>query len=128
MKYLLDTHAFLWAVSAPASLSATARQEIEDLQHELLVSTASLWEIAIKFSLGKLQLSSPYEVFIPYQLALLGTGILAASTDHYATVARLPHHHRDPFDRLIIAQSLVEQVPIISVDDKFDAYGIQRIW
>jgi PIN domain nuclease of toxin-antitoxin system len=128
MKYLLDTHAFLWAISAPASLSVTARQEIEDLQNELIVSTASLWEIAIKLGVGKLQLTSPYETFIPQQLALLSANVMAASTIHYATVAKLPHHHRDPFDRLIIAQSLVEQVPVISVDDKFDAYAIRRVW
>jgi PIN domain nuclease of toxin-antitoxin system len=77
---------------------------------------------------GKLQLSAPYETFIPQQLALLSANVMAASTIHYGAVAKLPHHHRDPFDRLIIAQSLVEQIPIISVDDKFDAYAIQRIW
>jgi PIN domain nuclease of toxin-antitoxin system len=128
MKYLLDTHAFLWAISAPASLSVTARREIEDLQNEMIVSTASLWEMAIKLGVGKLQLSSDYETFIPQHLAQLNASVLAASTIHYATVAKLPHHHRDPFDRLIIAQSLVEQIPIISVDDKFDAYTNRSIW
>lgn len=128
MKYLLDTHAFLWAISEPVKLSATARQEIESRQNELHISNASLWEIAIKSGLGKLHLSSPYETFIPQQLTLLGVSVLEASIIHFAAVARLPHHHRDPFDRLIIAQSIVEQVPVISVDDKFDKYGIQRIW
>lgn len=128
MKYLLDTHAFLWAISDPAKLSSTARQEIENLQNELLISTASLWEIAIKFGLGKLRLSSAYETFIPQQLSLLGVTVVEASILHFAAVARLPHHHRDPFDRLIIAQSIVERTPVISIDDKFDNYGIQRVW
>ena len=128
MKYLLDTHAFLWAIAAPADLSATARQAIEDLSNELLVSTGSLWEIAIKHGIGKLQLAGPYATFIPHHLAVLNVNVLAATMAHYAAVAQLPHHHRDPFDRLIIAQAQVEQAPVISLDDKFDAYGIQRIW
>ncbi len=128
MKYLLDTHAFLWAISDPAKLSATARQEIENLQNELLISTASLWEIAIKFGLGKLRLASAYETFIPQHLTLLSVTVVEASIIHFAAVARLPQHHRDPFDRLIIAQSIVEQTPVISIDDKFDSYGIQRTW
>jgi PIN domain nuclease of toxin-antitoxin system len=128
MKLLLDTHAFLWAVSEETLLSDQARDLIQNNRNDLLLSTASLWEIAIKLSIGKLTLTEPYDVFVPEQLAVLGVVVLPASIQHYALVAGLPHHHRDPFDRLIIAQAIAEKLPIISIDDKFDKYSVQRRW
>jgi PIN domain nuclease of toxin-antitoxin system len=92
------------------------------------LSTASLWEIAIKISLGKLALTEPFDVLIPAQLNLNGIELLEISVAHASMVANLPFHHRDPFDRLLIAQAQVEQMTIVSKDDTFDAYGIKRKW
>jgi PIN domain nuclease of toxin-antitoxin system len=89
---------------------------------------ASLWEIAIKVSLGKLMISGSLDTFIPEQLALNSIGILNITLAHTAAVSTLPFHHRDPFDRLLVAQSLVEDIPIISRDSTLDAYGVTRNW
>lgn len=128
MKLLLDTHAFLWFIMGSPNLSADARALIEDAANENLFSVAGLWEIAIKVSIGKLSLASPFDVLIPRQLGLNGIELLNISTDHAAVVATLPFHHRDPFDRLLIAQAMVEGVPIVSVDTAFDAYPVKRLW
>lgn len=106
-------------------LSRTARSLIEDEDNEWLLSTASLWEMAIKLSLGKLILAQPFDVLIPDQLRLNGIGVLNIEWSHISAVAKLAFHHRDPFDRLIVAQSMVEGMPIISADD---AYGVSRKW
>ena len=128
MKLLLDTHAFLWFIAGSSNLSDVARENIEALENERYVSVASAWEIAIKMSLGKLKTSAGFEEIIPAQLDLNAMNLLPISPRHLALVASLPFHHRDPFDRLILAQSLVENIPVISVDSSFDSYGIQRIW
>ncbi|MCX6034460.1 MAG: type II toxin-antitoxin system VapC family toxin [Chloroflexi bacterium] len=128
MNILLDTHAFLWFVEDDIKLSATARALIEDNQSRPFLSVASLWEIAIKISLGKLQLTQPYEEFIPQQLAMNGIGILGVTIAHTAAVATLPFHHRDPFDRLLAVQSNIEEMPLVSADPAFDAYRVKRVW
>ena len=128
MRLIIDTHTFLWAAEDISQLSKTSRDLVRDGSHELWLSSASVWEIAIKVSLGKLKLSSTFETFIPLQLALNRVETLEANLQHYALVARLPLHHRDPFDRLIIAQAMAEGVPVVSIDDKFDAYGVTRLW
>lgn len=128
MKLLLDTHAFLWFIAGNPNLSDVARENIEVLENERYVSVASAWEIAIKMSLGKLKASAEFEEIIPTQLDLNAMDLLPISPRHLALVAQLPFHHKDPFDRLILAQSLVEDIPVISVDSSFDSYGIQRIW
>ncbi|OGO80144.1 MAG: twitching motility protein PilT [Chloroflexi bacterium RIFOXYD12_FULL_57_15] len=92
------------------------------------LSVASLWEIAIKISLGKLNLKQPYEIFIPQQLALNGIGILNVTLEHTAAITTLPFHHRDPFDRLLVVQSKIEKMPLISIDPAFDAYQVERVW
>lgn len=84
--------------------------------------------MAIKISLGRLQLAQPFETFIPQQISVNRVGVLNITISHTAKVATLPFHHRDPFDRLLIAQALVEQMPIVSRDPEFDAYGITRLW
>lgn len=128
MKLLLDTHAFLWFIMGSAKLSATARALIEDAANEKFLSAASLWEMAIKVSLGKLKLAAPFAVLLPQQLSLNGVEVLPVKVEHTAVVAVLPFHHRDPFDRMLIAQAVVEQMPVVSTDAAFDAYAIRRLW
>lgn len=128
MNILLDTHAFLWFVDDNPRLSEPARVLIESDDTQPFISMASLWEMAIKISLGKLQLKESYETFIPQQLALNGIGILNFSIEHTAAVAALPFHHRDPFDRLIVAQAKIENMPLITADPAFDLYEVRRVW
>jgi PIN domain nuclease of toxin-antitoxin system len=128
VNLLLDTHAFLWFIGGSSSLSKKARTLIEDETNRVFLSTASLWEIAIKISLGKLTLSESFDVLIPEQLAVNGIELLDISVNHAALVANLPFHHRDPFDRLLVAQAQVEQMAVISKDEAFDAYAINRLW
>jgi len=128
MRILLDSHTLLWYLMGDARLSVKARQAIDDIANLKLVSAASIWEIAIKVSLGKLTLSEPFDPFIPRQIKQNGFGILSIDISHSATLTALPFHHRDPFDRMLIAQSLVEQIPVVGMDTAFDAYAVQRIW
>src|SRR5256714_2622977 len=128
MKLLLDTHTFIWFIMGIPQLSANARALIEDVANEKFLSVASLWEMAIKLSIGKLTLTAPFDVFIPQQLSLNGFESLNIEIAHAAVVATLPFHHRDPFDRLLIAQAMVEKMPIVSIDPSFDAYLVKRLW
>jgi PIN domain nuclease of toxin-antitoxin system len=128
MNILLDTHAFLWFIAGSDELSVTARELIEDENNRIFLSAASLWEMAIKVSLEKLTLNEPFETLIPEQLSQNGIEILNINTAHAAKIIQLPFHHRDPFDRLLIAQALVEDMSLISIDETFDAYEIKRIW
>ena len=125
---ILDTHAFLWYVLADPQLSGTARDSIVDSSAEVYVSPASYWEPAIKISIGKYSLTVPFESF--WQSAIAGNSfeILPVLIRHAAVLATLPFHHRDPFDRLIIAQAISEGVSVISADAAFDRYPIRRIW
>ena len=128
MNILLDTHAFLWFVWDDAHLSQAAKDAISDPNNRKLVSVAGVWEIGIKVSLQKLDLGMPYLPFMQSQLAINLFEMLSLTLEHGAEVSRLPFHHRDPFDRLMIAQSMCEQIPIVSADPAFDAYSIKRIW
>lgn len=128
MNILLDTHAFLWFVDDNPRLSQAARVLIEAEDSQPFLSMASLWEMAIKISLGKLQLEQPYEAFVPQQLALNGIGILNFSLEHIAEISHLPFHHRDPFDRMIAVQSRTEKMTLVSADTSFDAYEVERVW
>lgn len=127
MKLLLDTHAFLWFIEDSSQLSADAKNLLES-DVDLLISAASLWEIAVKISIGKLTLTQPFDVFIPDQLTKNAIDLLPIGIPHLALVSTLPLHHRDPFDRLLVAQAIIEQISIMSIDGKFDTYGVQRIW
>lgn len=127
-RTLLDTHTFLWFITANDRLGGRAREVIMDREGAMLVSVASLWEIAIKHGLGKLALDRPFEALIPGELERQGIDTLGISADHLSELVRLPLHHRDPFDRLIVAQALSEGLPVISADPAFDIYGVQRIW
>lgn len=128
MKLLLDTHALLWFVLGDASLSATARQLIEDAANSKHVSPASYWELAIKISIGKYALHEPYETFMDRAIRQNGFQILPIEPRHTAALINLPFHHRDPFDRLMVAQAIVENLILVSADPAFDAYSIQRLW
>ena len=128
MRLLLDTHTFLWFILDDPQLSSTARNLIEDSAHEVEVSPASYWEIAIKIKLGKYALPQPYQQFMETQIAANDFRILPIEPRHTALLTMMELHHKDPFDRLLVAQALAENVPIIGVDSQFDAYGVQRFW
>ena len=128
MKLLLDTHTLIWAVDDPAQLAPRAAAELQDPANELLLSAGSIWELAIKVGAKKLELSMPYGQWISQAISDLGLIILPISVEHADVQTELPFHHRDPFDRLLVAQSLYEQVPIVSIDPQLDPYGITRIW
>lgn len=128
MKLLLDTHTFLWFIEGSPRLSGHARMLIEDETNEIFLSVASLWELAIKISLGKLHLVQPFEILILQQLSLNNIMLLDITPRHASEVIALPFYHRDPFDRLLIAQSQVEQMPIVGNDPAFDLYPVTRLW
>lgn len=125
---LLDTHAFLQWVNDDPKLTAAARRAIADVANECYLSMASCWEMAIKSSLGKLKLASPIEQFIPEQLAANGFNLLDLTLRHIAMVEKLPFHHRDPFDRLLIVQAIAEKMVIVSADSVFPDYGVKSLW
>lgn len=128
MRLLIDAHAVIWYVDQDHLLSAAAHAAITDPANDLLLSAATLWEIAIKVGRGKLTLSSPYRAWMSQAITDLSLAVLPV-TIHYADAqAGLPLHHRDPFDRLLIAQALTEGVAVISADGVFDAYGLNRVW
>jgi len=127
MKVLLDTHVWLWMQAEPEKLGAVARELIDDEQNELLLSAASVWEIAIKVGAGRLRLPEPVTRYVPSRMQSSGVSALTVSHAHAAGVAALPSHHKDPFDRLLVAQALVESVPILSSDAQLDAYDSERI-
>lgn len=128
MRLLLDSHAFLWFCEGSAFLSAAARAAIEDLDNEKYVSHASAWEVAIKASLGKLKLAAPFDELFPG--AVVSNGFLTLPTDfrHCRELLTLPFHHRDPFDRLLIAQARVEGLTLVSRDPHFPSYGVPVLW
>lgn len=128
MNLLLDSHAFLWFIDGSAKLSPKARELIEDQENAKLVSVASLWEIGIKISLGRLTLAQPFEELIPRQIELNGFALLPLRIAHIAKVISLPFHHRDPFDRILLAQCMVEKLSVVSVDTAFDKYPVCRLW
>jgi PIN domain nuclease of toxin-antitoxin system len=128
MKYLLDTHTFLWFINGDKALSATAQSLIEDPSNEIFLSIASIWEMAIKVSLGKLTMPQPFTEFVLKEMQENNINLINISPEHAGFVATLPFHHRDPFDRLIIAQALSEKIAIIGSDTIFDSYSVDRKW
>ena len=128
MRQLIDTHSFLWFVWDDSRLSEKVAARIEDPSVETFISAASLWEIAIKVSLGKLILAQPLDQFLPNQLDQNGFALLPITLTDVCRVSFLPFHHRDPFDRMIAAQCLERDLPLLSADPAFDTYGVQRIW
>ena len=129
MKLLLDTHTFLWFVTNDPLLSQVAHTYLEDPNNTLYLSIASVWEMSIKHGIGKLPFAQPIEIFIPTQLQLNRIDILPITQEHTFYAGQLPMHHRDPFDRMLIAQSIVEAIPLVSADTSFVAYtGLTQIW
>lgn len=128
MKLLIDAHALIWAVDEPSKLSVAAAAALQAPANVRLISAATSWEIAIKCGTGKLMLSLPYLPWITKARRSLKAGVLPIAVKYADRQSRLPFHHRDPFDRMLVAQSLVEAFPIVSNDVQLDAYGITRIW
>ncbi len=128
MNVLLDTHTFLWFAWGDKQLSHKARSLIESTEHTTYLSMASVWEMAIKLNLGKLKLTRPFEDFLIERVDDNGFEVLPIERTHSLQLVSMPLHHRDPFDRMLVAQSLAERMPILSVDAVFETYGVQRIW
>jgi PIN domain nuclease of toxin-antitoxin system len=128
VRLLIDTRAFLWWVGDSRELSRRARAAIGNGRNECLVSIASGWEIAIKVSLGELRIEGSLDRFLPEQIAANGFRPLPIDLKHAARVAALPFHHRDPFDRLLAAQALEEDLALVTADPVFAKYGIRRVW
>ena len=128
MRILLDTHVILWYTLGSPQLSAGARLVVIDPANEVLISPASYWEIAIKVGIGKLALNRRYQDFMDACLNLHAMRILPILPAHTAGVISLPLHHKDPFDRLLIAQAIAENIPLVSADAILDAYPVQRLW
>jgi PIN domain nuclease of toxin-antitoxin system len=128
VNLLLDTHALLWHYLDDPQLSATARAAIADPANQILVSAASPWEIAIKLSTGKYTLHVSFPAFVQESIFDNGFIILPIQPRHTAELIALPYHHRDPFDRVIIAQAIAENMSVLSIDPILDRYPIRRIW
>ena len=128
MRFLLDTHTFLWAVRSPHELADRARWILADSSAELLLSIVVPWEIAIKTGIGKLENTARILDDFEGLISAGGFRSLETSTRHVIQSGALPLHHKDPFDRLLIAQALDLNIPILSCDDIFDRYGVKRIW
>ena len=128
MNYLLDTHTFLWFLTDDPQLSRKGKSVIDDPETNKYVSIASFWEIAIKLSKGKLELTQPFSTLMA-QMELNGFELLSISFEHTLELSTLPHHHGDPFDRIIISQAITEKYIAISRDKNFDKYnGLQLLW
>ena len=128
MRLLLDSHTLVWAVDSPTKLGSRAKAMLEDASNELLVSAATIWEVAIKVGLGKLALSMPYRQWMWQAIRDTGASVLPITVEYADVQASLPRHHGDPFDRLLVAQAVVEQLALVSSDAVFESYGIQRVW
>jgi PIN domain nuclease of toxin-antitoxin system len=128
VRLLLDTHAFLWWVEGTPALGRRARAAVANPDNEVFLSIASCWELAIKLSLGKLRLTQRLDRFIPEQLTINGFSQVPVELRHVLAVADLPFHHRDPFDRLLAAQALQDELAVVSTDRVFRRYGATVIW
>lgn len=128
MNLLLDTHTFLWFVWDDPNLSSKAKAFIEDGTNRKLVSIATCWEIAIKAGLKRLALGESAATFLPRQLATNGFEVLGIELAHATLVETLPPHHKDPFDRMLVAQAIIGGLVLVSADTILERYGIQRIW
>jgi PIN domain nuclease of toxin-antitoxin system len=128
MRLLLDSHTLIWSADEPARITPTAMSALSDSANDLLLSAATLWELAIKGGKGNLPLLISYRHWMDRAIADLDLVILPITLEHAERQAGLPWHHRDPFDRLLVAQAQVEGLPLVSADPALDAYGITRLW
>lgn len=127
MKLLLDTHIFIWWADQPERLSRAACSALEDETNDLMLSVVSVWEMQIKMQLGKLKLSLPLKELVKNQQETNDLTFLPVTLPHVLTLDALPFHHKDPFDRLLIAQSIEEGLTIVSADSKFSAYSVKLL-
>lgn len=127
MKHLIDTHTLLWYLSANKQLSRIAYDAIENDQNSIFISQATLFELAIKVSLGKLILPCEWEDLF-FKINTMGWTILTMGNTDFVTLSSLPFHHADPFNRLIACQAINLKIPVISIDSKLDKYGVSRVW
>lgn len=128
MKLLLDTHTFIWWDSAPNELSAATLQQIESIDNEVYISLASRWEIQIKTQLGRLELKADLAELIRQQQTENGVSLLPISLPHISELEHLPYYHKDPFDRITIAQSRIEAAAVVTCDRTFRQYDCEIIW
>jgi PIN domain nuclease of toxin-antitoxin system len=128
MKLLLDTHAFIWWASEPQRLSQKVLILCQDRANTLMISVASIWEMQIKLQLGRLRLTLPLRNLIESQQQANNLQVLPIELSHVLALDNLPLHHRDPFDRLLIAQSNVEDAPLVSMDRAFSEYQVKLLW
>lgn len=127
MRILLDTHCWLWLQVSPERLPAEIRDLLADPEHDLYLSAASAWEIAVKWALGKLPLPAPPAEYVPLRLERQGVAGLPVEPRHALQVASLPRHHRDPFDRMLVAQAQLEDLHLLTADRTFSAYESTRL-
>lgn len=128
MRLLLDTHTFLWLLESPEKLSGPALEACKNREHQLLLSVASAWEIQIKSQLGKLTLEVPLAEMIHNQQAANSLQVLAVDLEHVLELGNLPPHHKDPFDRLLVAQARIEGLRLVSSDDDIGQYDVSVLW
>ena len=128
MKLLLDTHTFNWWDSEPQRLSQRVLNMCQDTQNVLLVSVASLWEMQIKLQLGKLKLHKPLEELVSGQQEINKIDILDVKLEHVLALGKLPSHHKDPFDRMLVAQAMLEDLTLVTHDRKLEAYSVAILW
>lgn len=128
MRFLLDTHTFLWYLADDPRLSREAEAQLESLENELWLSVGSLLEMSIKVSTGKLKLEVPFTDLVEHDVIGLGIGLLAIAPKHLQRLSSLPFHHKDPFDRLLVAQALSDDLTLLSRDPALSAYGVPVLW
>jgi PIN domain nuclease of toxin-antitoxin system len=128
VKVLVDTHCWLWFLMTPERLCAAAVDALADASNEVYVSAAVAWEIVVKHGLGKLPLPLPAAQYVSERLAAVGHRPLAIAVEHAVALADLPPHHKDPFDRILVAQAQVEKLTLVTADDKIKAYAVPILW
>jgi len=128
LRLLLDTHVFMWAITGDPRLSADASRTFTNPNNEVLLSVASVWEIVVKAAAGKLPFPRPVSSNLRAELKKTSTAVLPMLLQHALQVEKLPLHHRDPFDRIILAQAIEEKIPVVSNDQKFRLYPVQLLW
>jgi PIN domain nuclease of toxin-antitoxin system len=126
VQQILDTHTFIWFILGDPRMNNSLRSQIEN--NDNFLSIASVWEMAIKHSIGKLNFNLTFAEFVEQQIILNGIQLITIKIEHILTVSQLPLYHRDPFDRMLIAQAIAENIPILSADTIFDTYPIKRLW
>lgn len=128
MKLLLDTHTILWLLGDPSRIAPEARRHVEDLSNAVLISAVSAWEIATKHAIGKLPLPESPQTLLERAISELRAEELSITTRHAVLSASLPNHHRDPFDRLLVAQAMLESATLVTADHLLSPYGATLLW